>query len=261
MRIGVLSDVHGNLGALRAVLDDLAGQRVDTAVNLGDLLSGGLQPRETGDLLIAAELATVRGNHERQVLTLRPERMGASDRLAHEVISDSHRTWLASLPPTLELGNDVLAFHGSPTDDLTYLLETVEPTGARPATEQEVLDRLGDAAGRSLLLCGHTHLQRMMRLPTGGSVVNPGSVGWPAYHDDQPYPHVMEAGTPHARYAVVDDSSGRWEIDFRAVTYDWEQAARLAEHNGRPDIAGALGTGRAKRGLGSGSAVHKLHVR
>jgi len=245
MRIAVLSDVHGNLGALQAVLDDVAGQSADVTVNLGDLLSGGLQPRETGDRLLALALPTVRGNHERQVLTLPPEQMGASDRLAHETVSDAQRAWLASLPLTLELVGGVLAFHGSPTNDLTYLLETVEPAGARPATEQEVLDRLGDAVDWPLLPCGHTHLQRMMRLPNCATVVNPGSVGWPAYDDDEPYPHVMEAGTPHARYAVVDDVTGRWEVDFRAVTYDWEHAAGVAEGNGRPDVARALRTGRA----------------
>lgn len=80
MRIAALSDVHGNLGALEAVLSDVAGQSVDVTVNLGDLLSGGLQPRETGDRLLALDLRTVRGNHERQVLTVAPERMSASDR-------------------------------------------------------------------------------------------------------------------------------------------------------------------------------------
>jgi hypothetical protein len=84
-----------------------------------------------------------------------------------------------------------------------------------------------------------------MRLPTGGLVVNAGSVGWPAYDDDHPYPHVMEAGSPHARYAVVDDASGRWEVEFRAVDHDWESAAAIAEGNGRPDVARALRTGRA----------------
>ena len=59
-----------------------------------------------------------------------------------------------------------------------------------------------------------------------------------------PHPHVMEAGSPHARYAVVDDVTGRWEVDFRTVGYDWEQAARIAEDNGRPDVTHALRTGR-----------------
>lgn len=215
-------------------------------VDLGDLLSGAVRPRATADRLLALNLPTVSGNHERQVLTFPRERMGASDRLAHDTITDEHRAWLAALPLNLEVADGVLAFHGSPTDDLTYLLETVEAGGARPATQQEVLDRLGPYAdgGRwSLLLCGHTHLQRTMLLPTGALVVNPGSVGWPAYSDDLPHRHVMEAGSPHARYAIADDATGRWEVDFRAVDYDWEQAARAAEDNGRADVARAQRTG------------------
>jgi predicted phosphodiesterase len=244
MRIAAISDVHGNLPALEAVLSDITAQSVDVVVNLGDLLSGAVQPRETADRLMALDLPTVRGNHERQLLTYAPERMGASDRLAHDTITDRHREWMAGLPLTLQVTDGVLAFHGSPTDDLVYLLETVAPSGARPATQAEVVERLGTAVDVPLLLCGHTHLQRSMRLQTGALVVNPGSVGWPAYDDDHPHPHVMEAGTPHARYAVVDDSSGPWDAEFRAVVYDWNSAAAIADANGRPDVSGALRTGR-----------------
>lgn len=153
-------------------------------------------------------LPTVRGNHERQVLTTPVDEMGPSDRLASDVLLPAHIQWLESLPLTLELAAGVLAFHGSPTSDITYLLHAVEPAGVRPATEPEVMQRLGDAATTPLLLCGHTHLHGSMRLPTGALVVNPGSVGLPAYDDDAPYPHVIEAGTPHARYAIIDNTSG-----------------------------------------------------
>ncbi|TFV47133.1 metallophosphoesterase family protein [Blastococcus sp. TF02A-35] len=244
MRIAAISDVHGNLPALDAVLADLATQHVDLVVNLGDLLSGAVRPQETADRLVELDALTVAGNHERQLLTWLRERMGASDRLAHDTITDRHRAWMARLPLTLEPADGVLAFHGSPTDDLVYLLETVDPGGARPATEAEVLDRLGAAAAVPLLLCGHTHLQRAMRLPTGALVLNPGSVGWPAYSDDSPHPHVMEAGSPHARYAVADDAGGSWSHEFRSVRYDWEAAAATADGNGRPDVAHALRTGR-----------------
>ncbi len=244
MRIAAISDVHGNLLALDAVLSDIADRQLDVTLNLGDLLSGGVQPFETAERLMALDLPTVRGNHERQVLETPPDRMSKSDRLAHESISDEHRAWLASLPLTLEIAPGMLAFHGSPTNDLTYLLDTVTLTGARAATEQEVVERLGPEVSRPLLLCGHTHLQRSLRLSTGALVVNPGSIGCAAYDDDSPFPHVMEAGTPHARYAIVDDTSGRWEVSFEAVEYDWESAARIAESNSRTDVARALRTGR-----------------
>jgi hypothetical protein len=81
VRIAAISDAHGNLPALDAVMADIAGQRVDV-VNLGDLLSGAVQPRETADRLVELDLATVAGNHERQLMTSTRDRMGASDRLA-----------------------------------------------------------------------------------------------------------------------------------------------------------------------------------
>ncbi|MHB8393202.1 MAG: metallophosphoesterase family protein [Candidatus Dormibacteria bacterium] len=244
MRIAVISDIHGNLLALDSVLADIESRSVDLVVNLGDLLSGGLQPRETGDRLLSLDLLTVRGNHERQVLTLPREQMSRSDGLAYDTMSVEQREWFASLPVQAEPAPGVLAFHASPTDDLVYLLETVDASGAHPATETEVLSRLGPQHGRTLLLGGHTHLQRSMLLATGPLVVNPGSVGWPAFADDTPFPHAMEAGTPHARYAIVDDASGRWAIDFHLVDYDWEAAARIAERNDRSDVAHALRSGR-----------------
>ncbi len=127
-------------------------------------------------------------------------------------MSPEHLAWLASLPLTLELAVGVLAFHGSPSDDLTYLLETVEQTGARAATHDEVLERLGDVSGWSLLLCGHTHLQREMRLPSGTLVVNPGSVGWPAYADNKPQPARNGGGHPSReirRYSANCPGGGR----------------------------------------------------
>lgn len=113
-----------------------------------------------------------------------------------------------------------------------------------PATEDEVTQRLGTLPEEQLLLCGHTHLQRSMRLTNGTLIVNPGSVGWPAYDDDQPYPHVIEAGTPHARYAVVDDTTGAWDVTFHRAHYDIEAAAAAAQANDRPGVKHALRTGR-----------------
>jgi len=171
--------------------------------------------------------------------------MSRSDQLVHDVITDRHRAWLANLPAQIEVAPGVLGFHGTPDDDVVYLLETVEPDGVRPATEIEVSSRLGSYPDRyQMLLCGHTHLQRSIRISSGTLVVNPGSVGWPAYADDHPYPHVIEAGTPHARYALIDDAAGQREVEFRAVKYPWDLAAQAARANDREDVARAVLTGR-----------------
>jgi predicted phosphodiesterase len=244
--IAVFSDLHGNTPALEAFVAAIAVEDPDLVVNLGDIASGGVDPRGTLDRLRAMpEVVTIRGNHERQLLELPQERLGASDRLALDQLQAADRAWLQTLPTRVEIAPGVLAFHGAPTDDLCYLLETVEPAGLREATDDEILQRLGDAAGKySVYLCGHTHLQRTRRLPDGSLVVNPGSLGWPAYSDDLPFPHDVEAGTPHARFAVLRKATTGWQVSHRAIEYDVEAAVAMADRNGRPDVAQALRTGR-----------------
>lgn len=244
MKIAAISDIHGNLAALDAVLADIQLRGVDQIVNLGDICSGSLFPRETADRLMSLGFPTIKGNHERQILTMPVEQMGASDRYAFETLTPLHLAWLKSLPPTLRLSDEVLLVHGTPDSDLSYFLETVGPEGLRRATHSEIKDRAG-AADVSVILCGHTHLARVETLDDGRLIVNPGSVGLPAYSDDRPYPHVVEAGSPHARYAIVSRDGTNWSAQMHCVEYDWEQAARVAEENGRHEWATALRTGRS----------------
>ncbi|NML09147.1 metallophosphoesterase family protein [Sphingobium sp. AR-3-1] len=244
MRIAILSDIHGNIAALDAVLADVEGRGVDAIVNLGDILSGPLFPCETADRLMALDLPTIRGNHERQLLTQHPDRMGASDRYTDAVLQSRHRDWIASLPDSLWLADDVLMVHGAPGDDLCYWLETLDPTGLRPATAEEVEARAGGVAA-PLVLCGHTHVPRIHYRPGGGLIVNPGSVGLPAYADDHPFPHKVETGSPHARYAIAERTAAGWTAESIAIRYDWDAAARAAQAHGRADWAAALRTGRA----------------
>ncbi|MBY4214598.1 metallophosphoesterase family protein [Rhodococcus fascians] len=244
MRVALIADVHGNIAALDAVLEDIERQCVDSVVNLGDLLSGGLHPRRTADRLMALGFPTIAGNHDRYLLEQEPDSMGSWDRHAHDQLDDEHRRWLGSLPFSLELGNGILAVHGTPTDDQQYFLHSVDPHGSREATEVEIIERAAGFTDRSVIACAHTHLQRHWTLPSGTLVVNPGSVGAPAYDDDQPYPHVMESGSPHARYAVLDDhDTGSWTVSFERVEYDHGGAADDARAHGMTDIADALLTG------------------
>jgi predicted phosphodiesterase len=252
-RIAALSDVHGNLPALEAVLDDIAREGVDATLNLGDILSGPLWPAQTADRLMALHLPTIAGNHERQLLSGR--RLSASDAHTAARLSDTHRAWLAALPATLHPAPDVACCHGTPTSDLIYLLETVtddlDRTAGRPgiraATAAEVTQRLAGFGAGGLVLCGHSHVPRMLQLDDGTLVVNPGSVGLPAYDDGHPHPHVVETGTPHARYALLTRRAAGWQVELRAVPYDHATAARQAEANGRGDWADAMRTGRVGR--------------
>jgi len=243
VRIAAISDIHGNIAALDAVLADAAARQVDQIVNLGDICSGGLFPRETADRLMPLGLPTIRGNHERQLLEQRPERMGLSDRHAAEQLRPDQLAWLAALPATLRLNDDIMLVHGTPANDLDYFLETVTESGMRPATPAEVRQRAGDVDA-AVILCGHTHLQRVVTLDGGPMIVNPGSVGLQAYNDTHPHPHVAESGSPHARYAILVEQDGGWGVDLLAVDYDWDQAACDADAHGRADWARTLRTGR-----------------
>jgi predicted phosphodiesterase len=252
-RLAVVSDIHGNLPALEAVLEDIGRAGVDQVVDLGDLVSGPLWPAETAARLIALGWPTLRGNHERQVLAAGA--LGPSDAFAAARLDAAQRAWLAALPTTLELAPDVHACHGTPASDLQYLLETVTGgfdraagrSGRRAATEAEIAARLGDFGAGGLVLCGHTHVARAAALADGRLVVNPGSVGLQAYDDANPQVHVVEAGTPHARYALLTRRGAGWQVELRALPYDHEAAARRAEDAGRGDWADALRTGRVGR--------------
>lgn len=238
-KIAILSDIHGNLPALEAVEADALKRGALAFINLGDILSGPLWPRDTADYLMQRDWFTIAGNQERQLLTIAADRLSASDSFAKNELSDRHLQWLSSLPVTMAYNSDIFLCHGTPQSDLIYFLEDVEPEGAFRARIETVEQRLGSVS-HSLTFCGHTHIQRKVTLADGRTVANPGSVGLPAYDDIVPYPHVMEAGTPHARYILLDGQN----IMLLQVAYDHETAAAKAEREGRADWAIGLRTGK-----------------
>ncbi len=261
MKVAVVSDIHGNLPALEAVLAQLDREGVDAIVNAGDTLSGPLLSVETAELLMARGIPMIAGNHERQVLELPIERMNASDACTTGLISTRHRAWLASAPKTRWIDAEVFVCHGTPTNDLHYLLETVTDDfgqrgspGIRAATVPEIVQRLGQGEHTRrahVICCGHSHVPRVASVPSPDDghailLVNPGSVGLPGYDDDHPHAHIVEAGSPHARYAVVEKTPAGWGVQLRCVAYDFEPMARLAEQRRRPDWALPLRTGRMR---------------
>jgi predicted phosphodiesterase len=195
--IAVISDLHGNLPALEAVLADVGS--ADALVCCGDLVGYYPDAAEVVDRVRALGALAVRGNHELMVTGARavpPERAGyyavAATRRA---LSADQLAWLAALPPSRALAGDGAAVevrHASPWDEDTYLYPDSD-LGAVVLEE-----------GRWLLL-GHTHYP-MLRRAGGGLVANPGSVGQPRDRD------------PRAAWARLDTATGRWEQ--RRVSYD-----------------------------------------
>lgn len=241
MNLAVIADIHGNAIALRAVLADIARRGITDIVNLGDCVSGPLWPRETTELLMAAAIPTLSGNHDRWVTEGGDY---ASDAFARAELTAPQRAWLAALPFQLRPAPDVLAFHARPDDDNAYLLEDIAEGRLWPASPATVQERLGDARA-PLVLCAHSHLPGLLRLGADCLVLNPGSVGCPAYDDPTPPAHVSEAGAPFARYAVVElHGASVGAVELIALAYDHEAAVARAEAVGRPEWARALRTGR-----------------
>lgn len=246
MRLAVVADIHGNVRALRAVMDDLREVTPDRVINLGDTVSGPLEAAETADLLISLAWTTVRGNHDRWLLEKSEAEMGRSDQAAYAELKNHHKAWLSSLEETAET-EGLIFCHGTPDSDTTYLTETVEPDGrVRVATRAEVKRRLS-GLDAPVVLCAHSHIVRAIGLEDGRLAVNPGSVGLPAYIDEKPVRHSMEMGAPHARYAVLErkKASDPWQVSFRVVAYDWDGAATSAAKKGREDWARWIKTGYA----------------
>jgi diadenosine tetraphosphatase ApaH/serine/threonine PP2A family protein phosphatase len=137
----------------------------------------------------------------------------------------------------------VFLCHATPADDNVYWLETVTPDGAVRMSPLEAIEKEAEGISQSLILCAHTHIARAVRLGDGRLVVNPGSVGVPGFSYNVPFPHLIEAGTPDARYAILELASGSWRVTFRHVPYDNNAMAALARRNGDLEFASALATG------------------
>jgi predicted phosphodiesterase len=243
MRIAVVADIHGNLPALEAVLADIRPRKAERVINLGDCVSGPLWPRGVADLLMARDDLTIRGNHDRWVSEPDPAQMSASDRYAFSQLSQDNRFWLGALPTSADADHGILACHGTPSNDNQYLVEEVSGSRLVRSHPSSILGRLGEAQAR-VVLCGHSHQQRLIQLPDGPLILNPGSVGCPSYDDSGNGPHVSEAGSPHARYAILYVDEQHVSGELISIGYDWKAATARAEKNDRADWAYGLRTGR-----------------
>jgi predicted phosphodiesterase len=232
MRLAVISDIHGNLLALEAVLADVAGEGADAVLNLGDLVSGPLAPAAVADLLMEKDFPTIRGNHDRYVRDTPASGLRTVDRFVAEQMEPAHLDWLRGLPATRVFGGEVFLSHGTPaSDEEPWLDNWWDGRKVEMPDEAQVTAR-AEGVDYPVLLCGHTHVARVTRLRDGRLIVNPGAVGLQ-----------FNLGSPLARYALIDRRDGAWSAALRAVPYAYEAAAQQAERNGFPHWREALTTG------------------
>lgn len=247
LRIAVLSDIHSNIFALEAVIADIKTRGADVIINLGDILYGPIAPKATFDLLMEHDFTTIRGNQDRQIYESTPWEAASNPTMGFvlEDLGASPLDWMRELPSHCQLTDDIFLCHGAPDDDCIYLLEEIESGLPQLRPDKEIVKLLnGQASG--LVLCGHTHISRVVATSSNQLIVNPGSVGLPAYTDDEPVTHSMESFSHHAAYAVIERSGNNWAIQQIRVDYDFRKAAAQAKLRKRNDWAHFLATGRGR---------------
>ncbi len=245
MRIAILSDIHSNLFALEAVISDIKQRNADITVNLGDILYGPIAPRATYDLLQEYDFVTISGNQDRQIAEASQTEIEANPTLQFilEELGPEPLDWLRNLPGEKRLTDEIYLCHGSPNDDMTYLLESVESGLPGLRSDREILQLL-NGHQEAVILCGHTHIARAVFTSTRQLIVNPGSVGLPAYTDDIPVRHSMQSFSPHTTYAMIENCGRGWSVQHIKVAYDYQKAVALAQQRNRADWAHFLATGR-----------------
>ncbi len=239
----VIADVHGNRWALEAVLQDIDRRDIQQIINLGDHLAGPLDPAGTANLLIERGMLNICGNDDR-VLFSPAEELSSSQRYTRNQLTSAHMAWLHGLPATTVVAGELFVCHGDLFDS-PYLLEQAEATGVFLRNTSAIAASV-TAITQPVILCGHSHQPRTVALPQGKLIINPGSVGLPAYTMETPLPHAMEAGSPHARYAILTRMAHSWQIEHVQVPYAFELAADAALNQQRPDWAAWITTGRAQ---------------
>ncbi len=219
--LAIIADIHGNRWALEAVLQDIEQRGIQRIINLGDHLTGPLDPAGTAELLLGRSMLSVCGNDDRALFS------------PSEALSPSQRYTL-----------DQLSCHGD-LFDTPYLLEQVETSGVFLKSTHAIEASVA-AIDQPVILCGHSHIPRTVYLPQGKLIINPGSVGLPAYTMEAPVSYAMESGSPHARYAILRRVLQTWQVEHVQVPYSAALAVTAARANQRADWAEWLSTGRAR---------------
>ena len=229
-RIAVISDIHGNVPALDAVIEDLADQRPDEILVGGDLVGRGPQGSAVVRRIRALGWTTIRGNHEDYLLSFRhldvPERWlhdpewSASRWMAAELSSDDEE-FIDALPfsTTSRLAPELRLVHGTPRSNRE---------GIGPWSSEERLGEHLAEIDEPLLVCAHTH-RPLHRELADGTVVNVGSVGLPFNGDRR------------AQYALFEPSNGTrgpWKVELRQVPYDLDAVRRIYRDSGFLDEGG-----------------------
>lgn len=244
-KFAIFSDIHSNVFALQACIDDALRQGAKKFVNLGDIFYGPIAPQKTYELLSKYDFITIRGNQDRQILQASKEELEQNKTLQFIVkdLSKEAIKWLEELPFDIQINEEIYACHGGPKNDTAYLLEKIQNNTLHVKTQEKILKEI-EGKNSPIILCGHSHLAKCVTLLNHQTIINVGSVGLPAYKDDEPIPHCVENFSPHATYTLLEKIDTNWNINFQKVSYDVKSAISCAKKRGRDDWAWFLKSGR-----------------
>ena len=237
MRIALISDIHGNEIALRAVLAQIDSEAVDQIICLGDIATLGPRPREAMDIVRDRGLRCVMGNHdeflvEPEVLRTYPTAPVVVDSVnwCRAELREADFDWIRGFERemTVPLGHhaSLHLFHGSPRSHTEMILAT---------TPADDLDMMLDGRSATVLAGGHTHIQ-MLRQHRGQLVVNTGSVGMPFEEHVGAGP--VKTASPkvlgHAEYALIRAGRSGVQVELRRVTLDRRELCAAARESSNP---------------------------
>ncbi len=218
MKIALISDVHSNRQALKAVIDDML--EVERILCAGDIVGYGAEPDEVIEILKKKRVQAVIGDHDKAVISKDTSKLNNVASAAAEWtiknISGGSLRYLKEMPEKLEMsieGQSFLVVHGSPTDFFMGKVLKEDPVPELAKTFRNV--------AADVVVLGHTHVP-MNRMIFGKLVINPGSVGQPRDRD------------PKASYAILDFGK-KLEIELKRVEYDVERTAKAIKGKGLPD--------------------------
>jgi predicted phosphodiesterase len=229
MRIALISDIHGNLVSLDAVLEDIDHCNADQIICLGDVATLGPQPQEVVSRLRALKCPGVTGNHEASLLASEAHQQSMWEETfawCEQQLSGDDLHYLRSFQPMIEVpldkNNRLLCFHGSPRANTDFIL---------PTTPDDELDNMLANHTATVMAGGHTHVQ-MLRRYKDNMILNVGSVGEPfaRYPSSAMDPRVL----PWAEYAIVSWSSGALGVEFRRVSIDFDAVKQATIASGNP---------------------------
>lgn len=245
----IISDIHGNSLALTAVLDDIRLKGITNIINLGDHFFGALEPETVAGILRETPMTCISGNTDREILESLNKTSEKPDmeRVKAE-LSEQSIAWLKDIPKTTTVDHLFFVCHGTPESDNEYLLEKVTEHGVFVYNDEELVEKTKHINER-IILCGHSHVNRVVYLSNHKIIINPGSVGLPAYLGNGKYRFAMESMTPHAKYAIVHADGDAVNIEQVNCTYDWDIASASAKNNGNPNAAKFLLHGRMPKDL------------